>query len=114
METIDLEELDTKLNRIPVVIKCEPLSLSFLNNLDVISYLKNFIYKMDSLEDLNSKRIVILDYLSSEFNRFPMFKLSHNPYNADLSEPLFNKYNKLSSLYLVKNKYLRLLPQILM
>lgn len=96
METIDLEELDTKLNRIPVIVKCEPLSLSFLNDLKIISDLKNFIYKMDSLKDLNSKRVVILDYLSSEFNRFPIFKLSHNPYNADLSELLFSKYNILS------------------
>lgn len=96
MNIVDIEGLNAKLNKIPVMVKCEPLSLAFLDDLEIICDLKDFINKIDSLQNLDCHRIAILDYLSSEYNRFPVVELSHDPYNEDLSEILFNKYNTLS------------------
>lgn len=98
MKKINLEELDYKLNQIPFIVKCNPLSLAFLEDLEIISNIKEFICEIDSLKKTNCKRYAIIDYLQSEYTRFPLVDLLHDPFRPDASKILFNKYKQLPNL----------------
>lgn len=100
-----MEELNAKLNKIPVQVKCEPFSVFFLDDLEIIRDLKDLVYRIDSLKSMSCRRIAILDCLPSEHSRFPIVELTHNPYNSNLSEIIFHKYSRLYK-YVLSQKQL--------
>lgn len=98
MRKLNLKELDYKLNQIPFIVKCNPFSLAFLENIEIISNIKEFIYEIDSLKKTNCNRYAIIDYLQSEYTRFPLAELLDDPFQPNASEILFNKYTQLQNL----------------
>lgn len=107
MKKLNLKELDYKLNQIPFIVKCNPLSLAFLENIEIISNLKEFIYELDSLSETSCKRYAIIDYLQSEYNRFPLVDLLDDPFQPNASKILFNKYKQLPNFVFNQKQILK-------
>jgi hypothetical protein len=99
MKKITLEELDNMLNLAPVIVKCNPISLFYLDDLSIIKNVEDLITILDLPNENECKRYAILDYLQSKYHRFPFVELGHDPFQIDLNDILFDKYQEIQKVF---------------
>ena len=92
-----LNEFKQVLEKTPVILLSDPLSLAFIDDVCIIKNQREYFLRMDSLEKQESNKTVVIDAEGSYFDRIPRVYLNHDPYIPDLSNFLFTKYNQIMS-----------------
>ena len=109
MKEITLEILDNMLNLAHVIVKCNPISLFYLNDLSIIKNIEDLITILDLPNENECKRYAILDYFQSKHHRFSFVELKHNPFQIDLNGILFNKYQEIQRIFFSQKDIARLI-----
>lgn len=98
-----IEGLKNLLKKTPVILQSDPITLAYLENVEVVENLQSFIKKLDMPIQMASDDIVIIDKSIFDFSRFPAVQITEDLFKPELNELLFAKYEFLSK-YLFTQK----------